>query len=132
MGGKGKVDKLISPFWGKGELIFEGLIKVNLDESCILYVYPLKTFLVKNMNYANEIIDLITEMKDEVTEGNKDKLVPKILKEAISVWQHYIASKIELSLTETDLRLHIAMMKKLWDLADHFNVSEKVAFPILP
>ncbi len=93
---------------------------------------PSKDFQVTNMNYANEIIALITEMTDEVTEKNKEILVPKILKEALRVWQHYIASRIKLDLTETDLRLHLTMMKRLWNLADHFNVSEKVAFPILP
>ncbi len=83
------------------------------------------------MNYASEIIDLIREMTDEVTEGNKETLVPKILKEGTRVWQHYTASRIELGLTETDFRLHLTIMKRLWGLADNFNVSEKIAFPIL-
>ena len=83
------------------------------------------------MNHAKEIISLIAEMTDDVTEVNKDVLVPRILKEAIRVWQNYTVSKIELGLTEIDLRLHLTMMKRLWNLADNFNVSEKVVFPVI-
>jgi hypothetical protein len=82
------------------------------------------------MNHANDINDLLDEMKDNVTEENKDKLVPRILGDAIIVWQDYIASKLKLSLSENDFQLHLKMMKRLWNLADRFNPSEKVEFPI--
>jgi|GEM_PF-4051769 len=81
------------------------------------------------MNHAREINELIEWMQDSVTEGNKNILIPKLLKEAVRVWQDYIASKIKLNLTETDFQLHLKMMRRLWNLADSFNPSEKVPFP---
>ncbi len=83
------------------------------------------------MNHANEINDLIEEMTDNVTEANKDILVPKILKEGLLVWQGYNSSRLRLNLTQTDFELHLKMLRRLWNLAERFNVSEKVAFPIL-
>jgi hypothetical protein len=82
------------------------------------------------MNYANEINDLFNEMKSSVTEENKEKLVPRILREAIIVWQNYIASKLKLNLSEKDFQMHLSMMKRLWNLAERFNPVEKVEFPI--
>ena len=82
------------------------------------------------MNHANEINDLLEEMQDSVTEENKNRLVPRILRDAILVWQDYIVSKHKLNLSENDFQLHLKMMKRLWNLAERFNPSEKVAFPI--
>jgi hypothetical protein len=81
------------------------------------------------MDHANEITYLIEEMTDNVSNENKDALVPKLLKEAITVWKDYNTSKLKLNLTEKDYQLHLKMMKRLWDLADNFNATEKVAFP---
>lgn len=70
-------------------------------------------------------------MEEDVTESNKNSLIPKILNEAVKVWQDYIVSKLKLNLSEVDFQLHLTMMKRLWKLADSFNPSEKVAFPVL-
>jgi len=82
------------------------------------------------MKHANDINDLFDEMKDSVTEENKDRLVPRILRDAIIVWQDYVDSKLKLNLSEKDFQLHLGMMKRLWDLAEQFNPSEKIKFPI--
>ena len=81
------------------------------------------------MNHANQINDLIEEMTDSVTNENKDTLVPKLLKEAITVWKDYNISKLRLNLSEKDFQLHLKIMKRLWDLAGTFRPAEKVAFP---
>ena len=81
------------------------------------------------MNHAKEISELIEWMNDGVTEGNKNVLVPKLLKEAVLVWWHYKESKLKLNLTEGDFQLHLKMMKRLWDLAEQYNAAEKVPFP---
>ena len=83
-----------------------------------------------NMNHANDINGLFDEMRDNVSEENKDKLVPRILRDAIRVWEDYMASKLKLSLSEKDFQLHVKMMKRLWNLARRFNPSEKIEFPI--
>jgi hypothetical protein len=79
------------------------------------------------------VTTLINPIKttDDVNPDNKDIFVPEILKEAVIVWKNYNASKFELNLTETDFRLHLTMMKRLWNLAENFNASEKGCFPIL-
>jgi len=82
------------------------------------------------MNHANDINGLFDEMRDNVSEENKDKLVPRILRDAIRVWEDYMASKLKLSLSEKDFQLHVKMMKRLWNLARRFNPSEKIEFPI--
>jgi hypothetical protein len=81
------------------------------------------------MKHAKDINDLFDEMRECVTEENKNKLVPRILRDAISVWQDYLNSKLKLNLSERDFQLHLGMMKRLWDLAEQFNPSEKVKFP---
>jgi len=83
------------------------------------------------MNHAREINDLIEEMKEIVTEKNKNVLVPQILNEGLRVWESYTTSRLQLNLSKTDFQLHLTMLKRLWNLADNFSVQEKVAFPVL-
>jgi len=104
-------------------------IRSSFNENTFCSFTNLETDELNVMYQAREINELIEWMKDSVTEENKNTLIPKLLKEAVEVWWHYKESKLKLNLTEIDLQLHLKMMKRLWDLAEQYNVAEKVPFP---